>query len=356
MVPSMGGRWGGQRVTVTGSGFDTQTSGAMASAARVFVGGRQAPVRSASYGQLVFETPALADPPAIGLEHERVWTKIRHCHLPGPVCSGSSPCVSTPFGCSGRNCSKNLTGSTTGPTTTLGEECVGHGLRACAAKRSWGFVAAADAGLPPMASNNRILALPGSDSRSADAALVDGDLETVWRSKPGSDSLKLVVDLGPQDIVVKKLRIHWAGRAAAAEYRISASGMDPSACDADLEELVAWTTSSMAPFHRTGTALALTVATWRITGHPWFVVDWKSAEGNILFRFNPNSADQQIIMNSYLVQNEDGKDKWHTENRVSYMGTSEQTWTVTVDDIGFHVLSGGQEVFVYAHRLALVII
>jgi len=255
------------------------------------------------------------------------------------------------FGCSGRNCSKNLTGSTTGPTTTLGEECVGHGLRACATKRSWGFVAAADPGLPPKASNNRILALPGSDSRSADAALVDGDLETVWRSKPGSDSLKLVVDLGPQDIVVKKLRIHWAGRAAAAEYRISASGMDPSACDADLEELVAWTTSSMAPFHRTGTALALTVATWRITGHPWFVVDWKSAEGNILFRFNPNSADQQIIMNSYLVQNEDGKDKWHTENRVSYTGTSEQTWTVTVDEIGFHVLSGAQEVFVYAHRL-----
>jgi hypothetical protein len=186
-----------------------------------------------------------------------VWKKIRHCGIPGQS----------------------------------GEECVGQGLRGCAQTLSWGTVAAADPGLPPIAANNRILAIPGSDSRSSDAALVDGDLETVWWSKPGSNSLKLVVDLGPQHVVVKKLMIHWAGRAAAAEYRISAGAIRPSStCAANdkLEELVGWTATSMAPWNRTGTARASTVDSWQITGtgtNPWFAVNWKSAKGDILFHF-----------------------------------------------------------------------
>jgi hypothetical protein len=324
VLPSMGGPWGGQLVTVTGSGFDAQTDRALASAIRVFVGQRRARVQSASYNQLVFETPALAARPAIGLEYERVWKKIRHCGIPGQS----------------------------------GEECVGQGLRGCAQTLSWGTVAAADPGLPPIAANNRILAIPGSDSRSSDAALVDGDLETVWWSKPGSNSLKLVVDLGPQHVVVKKLMIHWAGRAAAAEYRISAGAIRPSStCAANdkLEELVGWTATSMAPWNRTGTARASTVDSWQITGtgtNPWFAVNWKSAKGNILFRFTTVRNDKQIVITSYSAKNEDGTDKWHGENRIPYdTGFGKQRWNVTVDDIGLHVLVGGQEVFVYEHRL-----
>jgi hypothetical protein len=315
VLPSMGGPWGGQLVTVTGSGFDAQTDSALASATRVFVGQRRARVQSASYSQLVFETPALADRPAIGLEYERVWKKIRHCGIPGQS----------------------------------GEECVGQGLRDCAQNRSWGTVADADPGLPPIEANNMILAIPGSDSRSSDAALVDGDLETVWWSKPDSNSLKLVVDLGPQHVVVQKLMIHWAGRAAAAEYRISAGAIRPSTCAADLEEVVGWTATSMAPWNRTGTALASTVASWQIqgTGSPWDGVNWKSAKGDILFRFTSRAADKLMVMNSLTSQGQ-----WYVENRIPYdTGTSQQTWTVTVDDIGFHVLLGGQEMFVYEHRL-----
>jgi hypothetical protein len=315
VLPSMGGPWGGQLVTVTGSGFDAQTDSALASATRVFVGQRRARVHMASYSHLVFETPALAVRPAIGHEYERVWKKIRNCGIPGQ----------------------------------RGEECVGQGLRDCAQNRSWGTVAAADPGLPPVETNNMILAIPGSDSRSSDTALVDGDLETVWWSKPGSDSLKLVVDLGPQHVVVQKLMIHWAGRAAAAEYRISAGAIRPSTCAANLEEVVGWTATSMAPWNRTGTALTSTVASWQIqwTGTPWFAVNWKSVKGDILFRFTLRAEDKLIVMNSLTSQGQ-----WYVENRIPYdTGTSQQTWTVTVDDIGFHVLLGGQEVCVYEHRL-----
>ena len=209
-----GARWGGQSITVTGEGFAFQKDAVSTSDNSVFVGGRRARVLEASYNKMVLETPGLLDTPALGLEHEHIWKKIRHCGLPGK---------------------EEI-------------ECLGVHLRSCAAVLSWGTPADIDPKLPAIAPNNMLLALPGSDGLSLDASLVDGDASTVWLSKPGSDTLKLILDLGVSPNVTHIL-IRWAGRSAAAQIRVSAGAADPSTCSPEaafLEELVAWRPTTAA--------------------------------------------------------------------------------------------------------------
>jgi len=208
-----GARWGGQSITVTGQGFAIQKDAVSTSDNRVFVGGRRARVIEASYNKIVLETPDLLDTPALGFEHEHIWKKIRHCGLPG----------------------KNEI------------ECLGVHLRSCAAALSWG-TPADEPKLLAIAPNNMLLALPGSDGLSLDASLVDGDASTMWLSKPGSDTLKLIFDLGVSSSVTHIL-IRWAGRSTAAEIRVSAGAADPSTCSSEtafLEELVAWRATAAA--------------------------------------------------------------------------------------------------------------
>ena len=209
---SHGSRWGGQAVAITGTGFAALNDTTTQSRTKVFIGQRQARVLGVRHSEVIFETPALSDKPAIGIEREHVWKRIRHC----------------------------------ASYDASQADCRGRELVNCSISLSWG-VLATPAGA---SSNNRILALPGSDERSFADSLVDGDKFTVWWSKPHSKSLQLIIDLGvPHD--VSDILVYWAGKGTAQRMKVSASALSPSAanCMAGTkfwEEIVPWHTTMAA--------------------------------------------------------------------------------------------------------------
>jgi len=222
---STGSCWGGQLVTITGSGFAGQRSDTRSdtdvAGTRVFVGQRRARLHSTRHDSIVFYTPSVTDPPRIGVERV-IFAAIRHC---GTVQQG-------------------------------GSECTGQQLQVCAAALSWGTLAAVNPALPYLAPNSRVLAVPASDGRSRDTSLIDADPSTVWLAQPGSDTLKLVFDFGAA-VNVSHLLIYWANILTAAEFRASTSHSDPADCASFnesssqdgytlLKERVPWTATTSA--------------------------------------------------------------------------------------------------------------
>ena len=309
---------GGQLVTISGIGFDAQTSSAVKSSSRVFVGQRKAPVRSAHYNQVIFEMPSLADELVIGLEREHIWQRIRHCGLP----------------------------------ESTGEECVGQKLCFCAETYSWGAISPLETfkhehsthAAMTMRRNDRILVLPGSDVQSLPSSLVDGDSETIWLSQPGVHTVKLVFDLGESN-AISRILINWAGASTAAQVRVEAGSGDPATCSAGTpftEEVVALRTTWSAQWQGLGTR---TVDSWEIKGVPTFSVNWIAANGDLLFHFQPRLSEEQVVMNAMF------EDAWGSEERFDFpSGSAEVTWTIAVDNRGFHVLGSGQHLYTFVHR------
>lgn len=308
---STGAPTGGQLVTISGTGFEVQTDFAMTSSTRVFVGQRRAPVLSSRYHQVLFETPALDEYPAIGLEHEHIWKKIRHCGLP----------------------------------ESTGDECIGKELRSCAAILSWGAFATADSMMMTNPRNNRILVLPDSwYGQSLPSSLVDGNLESIWLSQPGMNTVKIVFDLGGSHAIAR-IVIYWAGASTAAQVRVKAGSRDPANCSLEtpfLEEVVAPRTTWSAQWQGLGTR---TLDSWEIRAVPSFIVKWMSVKGDLLFHFQPHLPAQQVIMNTKIGGG------WGSEERFDFSsGSKEVAWTVAVDNHGFHVLGNGQHLYTFLHR------
>ena len=85
---------------------------------------------------------------------------------------------------------------------------------------------------------------------------------------------------------------------------------------------------------------------WAIQEKVASSVNWIDIYGNIIFHFNPRPNVRQIVMNTFHNNN------WGPEERISYPeGALLIKAEVHVNDYGYMIFLGGQQVHFYKHRL-----
>jgi hypothetical protein len=95
----------------------------------------------------------------------------------------------------------------------------------------------------------------------------------------------------------------------------------------------------------------LSVPTWEITGSGEYFVDWHDKEGNILFRFWPQPALDEIWLTCNINGSWAESKSPDERDKLKYaLGDAQRTWMIFVDDSGFHVLEDDRELHVYSHR------
>ena len=86
---------------------------------------------------------------------------------------------------------------------------------------------------------------------------------------------------------------------------------------------------------------------WQITGFPPFRVDWRGKNSDILFHLHAVWDNRKI----FVLNSRGGNATWGEEVQIPCYIPGTKTWTVRVDDEGFHLLVGQQKLAFFAHRL-----